>query len=261
MPNEKPLLDVLQKWVTLISGIFGFVTPLAIFFAGYMIANSEREKQEHNQKLDILIRVGPSLFEKEPGKKLLALTLIDEAGLTKEFVTPVLLAASSSLNDPQVISQARGMLENYLTYEELLKISGSSSDKTVAQSARDVVAQSQSPDKIREIANQPSNANKPSTDVVISQAKQILSDSYIVYIASSADQQNAEELEKNANGRFSNNNIKLIASIITPTQSGTRYWRIAVGRKLSYDEAFSRVESAKNAGFGDAYMARDTVAE
>jgi hypothetical protein len=220
------------------------ITPIAIFVAGYMIATSDQAKQEQNRKFDILIRVGPSLFESEPGKKILALTIIDEAGLQRELVVPVLMIAGDALKDTRVAKRARDILAKYLSPEQLLEIASSDTDPGISAAASEVVAQNSLIEEIQEIAAKSGN------QAVRNEAKALLDKSpYVVYIASVNSQNDADTSSRTANATFRAKHIELTAEVIPPEENCTPYWGISVGKHLAIAEAQSRHRKARQAGY------------
>jgi hypothetical protein len=198
------------------------ITPVAIFYAGYKTTTSDQTRQEENHKFDqarqeqnhkfdILVRVGPSLFESEPGKKLLALAIIAEAGLQKELVVPIFWAARDALKDPEFAKKARDTLSNWLSAEELLELASSSADPGVSAAASEVVAQNSQIERIQEIAAQSGNR------AVRDKAKDLLDRSpYIVYIASVNSQTDADTSTRTANATFRAKRVELTAEVISP---------------------------------------------
>jgi hypothetical protein len=77
-----------QRIITLASAIFGMITPFAIFYLGYIITNADEQRRTENQKFDVLMRIGPTLFENDLKKILFALQIMDDAGLDKRLVRP-----------------------------------------------------------------------------------------------------------------------------------------------------------------------------
>jgi hypothetical protein len=197
-----------------------------------------------------LVRVGPSLFESDPGKKLLALTIIDDAELPKQLVDSVLIIAADALKDPRVAKKSREILYKYLSKEQLLEIAGSDTDPEISAAASEVVAQ-QSLEKVQEIATQNENQS-------IRGAAQRLLDrtSYIVYIRSTTDKEDADRAVKKANATFLVKHVELTAEVIPPEENYTSYWGIYVGKQLGIGEAQSRLRKAKDAGYKDAFIAR-----
>jgi hypothetical protein len=242
--------DKVQRVVTIVSAIFGMITPAAIFYLGYVIATADQRRQEQNRKFDILIRVGPTLFEDEPKKILFALRVIDDAGLDKSLVVPVLMIAKDAFRRPEVANGARDLLSKWVPPEQLLDIASSNPDPNIRAAASEVVAQNSQPETVQQIATQPVNP------AVGKEAKSVLDTHWVVWIASTSNPVDANTIAKAANDTFSSKRIELTAEVSSPEDNGTAYWAVSVGKQIDIKEAQRRLRKARSAGYPDAFIAR-----
>jgi hypothetical protein len=238
-----------QRIITIASNIFGMITPIAIFYLGYVIATTDQQRQDQNRKFDILIRVGPALFEDEPKKILFALQIINDAGLDDSLVYPVFALAKDVFRRPEVATEARALLSKWVRADRLLDIASSNPDPNVRATASEVVAQN-SPEKIQQIAAQ--TASSPAQEA----AKVVLNAQWVVWIASTSNQSDASTIAKTANDTFLSNRIDLKAEVSSPEDNGTSYWAVSVGKQIGIMDAQSRLGKARSAGYSDAFIAR-----
>ena len=92
------------------------------------------------------------LLNDDPKKILFALQSIDETGLDKGLVDPVLMIAKDAFRRPEVATQARDLLNKWIPPEQLMEILGTTSDPNIKAAASEVLVQSSEPDKIQQIA-------------------------------------------------------------------------------------------------------------
>jgi len=248
----------LQRVISTVSAIFGMITPIAIFVVGYLITVGEQARQEQNRKFDVLVRVGPTLFENDSRKILFALQIIYDAGVDKDLVIPILMLIKDAFSRPEIARAARALLAKWLTLEpnglsleQLLDIASSNPDPNIRIAATEVVAQNSQPEKIQELAVQ------TGSPAVRSGATGVLDTPYVVWIASMSVQSAANAFAKAANETFLNKKVELSADVVSPEDNGTSYWGVSAGKPpLTLKEAHSRLQKARRAGFNDAFIAR-----
>jgi hypothetical protein len=238
-----------QRIITIASVIFGMVTPIAIFYVGYVITNEDQRRQEQNRKFDILIRVGPFLLEDEPRKILFALRMIDDAGLDKGLVGPVLVIAKDVFRRPEVANEARDLLSKWVPPEQLLEIASSNPDPTLRAVASQVVAQNSQPERVQQIAAQ------TASPAVQKAARSVLDTHWVVWIASTSNENDANRIAKVANDTFLSRRIGLTAEVSSPDDNGSGFWAVTVGKQIDMKDAQTRLLKARSAGYSDAFVA------
>jgi hypothetical protein len=239
-----------QQIITIASAIVGMITPAAIFYLGHVIASEDQRRQEQNRKFDILIRVGPELFEEEPRKILFALRMIDDAGLDKGLVVPVLMIAKDVFRRPEVANEARDLLAKWVPPGQLLDIASSNPDPNIRSAASEVVAQNSQPEQVQQIATQ------TESPAVQKEAKIVLDTHWVVWIASTSNQSDANTIAKAANDIFLSKRIDLTAEVSSPDDNGSGYWAVTVGKQIGIKDAQSRLRKARSSGYPDAFIAR-----
>jgi hypothetical protein len=159
-----------------------------------------------------------------------------------------LLIAKDAFRRPEVATQARALIYKWVTFDELSYIAGTSSDPNIKTAVSEVIAQSSQPSKIQKFAE---SAN-PS---IQREAKSVLDAKWVVWIASVQNPDDAKVIEKSANEKFAAMRMELKAEVSSPSDNGTSYWAVSVGKKISLEDAQIRVQKARSAGFADAFIA------